>query len=171
MERPLLSAQIDEFIDRYAPEMARAIRECRAKMQAFFPRGYELVYDNYNALVFGYAASAKTSEALVSIAAYPKWITLFFLQGAKLSDPLSILEGTGHQVRGIRLVEAGDLDKVEVRNLIGQAQVPWATKFESAPALCTLVKSISAKQRPRRPGQKPPLPSSARNRAHSPGAQ
>jgi hypothetical protein len=166
-----LSAQIDEFIDKYTPDMASTIRACRAKMQVNLPRGYELVYDNYNALVFGYAPSDKTSEAFISLAAYPKWVTLFFLQGVSLSDPLSILEGTGNQVRGIRLLQATDLDKVEVKNLIAQAQKPWATMYESAPPLRTVVKSVSTKQRPRRPEPKPPKPTGGKKSARIPRTQ
>ena len=39
-----------------------------------------MVYDNYNALVVGFGPSERASEAVVSLAIFPKWVTLCFLQ-------------------------------------------------------------------------------------------
>ncbi len=145
------SSVISRFLDRYLPEIAAATRECRRRLHALVPRGYELVYDNYNALVFGFGPTERTSDAVLSIAAYPKWVTLFFLQGKSLDDPNKRLEGSGSQVRSIRLSAPGDLDDPYVRGLIAQAIASERDLFEKAAPLRTIIKSISAKQRPRRP--------------------
>jgi hypothetical protein len=149
----LLSAedQIAEFIGKYTPELRKQLVECRAKLRSLFPRGYELVYDNYNALVFGIGPSERASDALVSIAGYPKWVTLFFLRGADLKDPQHLLEGKGTQVRSIRLANATHLEEPAVQSLIAQAVAPYKFDFRQAPPLTTVVKSVSARQRPRRP--------------------
>lgn len=136
---------------KYRSEIAAAVSACRAKLHALFPRGYELVYDNYNALVFGFAASERASEAVLSIAAYPRWITLFFLNGATLEDPSALLRGTGRQVRSIKLKSPRDIDTPQIRALIAQAMEPVAAALAKAPPLTTIVKSVSATQRPRRP--------------------
>jgi hypothetical protein len=141
--------QIAEFIGKYSPGMAVSIRAARAKMRALFGHGYELVYDNYNALVFGYSATQRTSDAFVSIAAYPRWVTLFFLAGTALEDPDQLLEGSGTQVRSIRLEAAGRLDDPGVRRLIARSTAPWSVKFAAAGSLTTVIKSVSARQRPR----------------------
>ncbi len=120
-------------------------------MHVLVPRGYELVYDNYNALVFGYGPSEKTSEAPLSLAAYPRWVTLFFLQGAALDDPRGLLAGSGPQVRSVRLETAGDLDKPELLVLVEQALQPRAAGFSASPPIRTVIKSVSPRQRPRRP--------------------
>jgi len=121
-------------------------------MHALFPRGHELVYDNYNALVFGFSPTERTSDALLSVAGYPRWVTLFFLRGAALDDPHKLLQGAGSQVRSIRLAAVECLDRPEVLSLIEQAVQPHAAAFGAAPALSTVVKSVSLKQRPRRCG-------------------
>ncbi len=144
-------SEISTFIARYLPEIAAAIGECRTRLHALVPRGYELVYDNYNALVFGFAPTERSSDAVLSIAAYPKWVTLFFLQGKSLDDPMKRLEGSGSQVRSIRLSAPSDLDDPYVRGLISQAMLAERDAFADAAPLQTIVKSISAKQRPRRP--------------------
>jgi hypothetical protein len=139
------------FIAKYTPELGRSLEDCRARMRAFMPRGYELVYDNYNALVFGYGPSERTSSAPLSLAAYPRWVTLFFLQGAALEDPLRLLEGSASRVRSVRLRSAADLDKPAIVALVKQAMQPRASEFAAAPPIRTVVKSVSARQRPRRP--------------------
>jgi hypothetical protein len=139
------------FLDKYDPAIAAQLRACRRKMRALVPRGYELVYDNYNALVFGFSPTERTSDALCSIAGYPRWVTLFLLKGASVADPDGLLQGTGNQVRGLKLADPGDLDAPAVRALIGRALAPAAKPFAAAPTLRTIVKSVSAKQRPRRP--------------------
>ena len=73
------------------------------KMRARLPGAVELVYDNYNALVIGFGPNERASDAVFSIALYPKWINLFFLYGAMLEDPKEILRGSGKQVRRLLL--------------------------------------------------------------------
>ena len=153
LKSPSVEGQLSGFIGKYTPEIALAIRACRKKVHAIIPRGYELVYDNYNALVFGYLPSERSSEALLSLAAYPRWVSLFFLKGAALADPERLLKGGGKQVRGITLTKPEDIDKPTVRALIAQALAPIDSALANAPALSTIVKSVSAKQRPRRPSE------------------
>jgi hypothetical protein len=143
--------RIAGFVDRYTPAMAATILDCRQRLRALFPRGYELVFDNYNALVFGFAPSEKSSQSFVSIAAYPRWVTLFFLNGATLDDPGKLLEGSGSQIRGVRLKAPQDLDEAPVQALLRQAMQPYAAALQAAPPLTTQVKMEAAKLRPRRP--------------------
>lgn len=145
------AAEVADFIARYTPEMAAAITACRRKLQARVPRGFELVYDNYNALAIGYAYADKASASLVSIAGYPRWVTLFFLYGRGLPDPDGLLEGDGVRVRSIRLKMPDDLDRPAVKRLLDLALAPHEADFAAAPPLQTVVKSVAAKQRSRRP--------------------
>src|SRR5436190_24049657 len=95
--------QLAKLVANYAPEIARAFMVARRKMRAFVPRGYELVYENYNALGVGFGHGQKASHAILSIVAYPRWVTLFFLYGVNLKDPSSLLDGSGSRVRSVRL--------------------------------------------------------------------
>ena len=145
--------RIASFIARYSPEIAAQLRESRARLRALFPRGYELVFDNYNALVFGFSPTEKTRDAFVSIAGYPRWVTLFFLHGATLADPANLLEGEGKQVRSIRLKTAGQIDLPDVRSLIERASERVRAQLDAAPPLTTVVKMELARQRARRPAR------------------
>jgi hypothetical protein len=145
-----VEAAIARFLARYSGPIARDAKACRARLRKRIPRGFEFVYDNYNALAIGYAPSERPSEAVLSIAIYPNWVTLFFLHGAKLADPKKLLVGSGARVRSIRLAQPGDLDSPALAALIGRALAPHSKAFAAAPKLSTTVRSISAKQRPRR---------------------
>jgi len=148
--------RIAGFLDKYTPEMVAAATDSRARLQKMVPGGIEFVYDNYNALVFGYGPSERPSEAVLSLAIMPQWVTLCFLKGAKLADPKGLLRGSGNIVRNIRLSEPAHLEDADVQNLIRQALANATPSFSSAGGRQeTVIKSVSAKQRPRRPSSKP----------------
>jgi len=143
--------QIASFLARYSPAIEAQLKDARGRLRAFFPHGYELVFDNYNALVFGISPTERASDAFISIAGYPKWVTLFFLNGTALNDPNGLLQGQGKQVRSIRLANPSQFDEPEVEALISQAVLAHQPVLLEAPPLATIVKTVVAKQRPRRP--------------------
>src|SRR5438270_13997706 len=144
--------QIAEFLAKYSRGMVQVGRESRARMRQLLPGGVEFVYDNYNALVFGFGPSERPSEAVLSLALMPRWFTLCFLKGAKLPDPKKILRGSGNIVRNVRLAATSDLDDPYIRGLIDKAIASAAPAFPgNGEAPTTVIKSVSAKQRPRRP--------------------
>jgi hypothetical protein len=145
-------SQLNGFIRKYSPAVAKEGRAALAAMRRLLPAAVQLVYDNYNFLVVGFGPSERTSEAVMSIAFAPRWIVLFFLQGGpRLPDPHKILRGSGGTVRHVRLDSAKDLARPAVRALIKaalvRAGVPVPTKGKGP----LIIKSVSAKQRPRRP--------------------
>lgn len=150
-----VESQIDAFIAKYSPRVASDLRGARARLRAMFPRGHELVYDNYNALVFGFSPSERASQAFISVAAYPQWVNLFFAHGASLSDHYGLLKGSGSRVRSIRLTSAEHLLMPAVQALIEQATEPYRETYQSAGPLQTTIRAVSAKQRPRLPAAKP----------------
>jgi hypothetical protein len=130
--------------------MATFIRGARKKMRARLPHALELVYDNYNFFVIGYGPSEKASEAIFSLAAQAKGVTLFFLQGARLPDPQGLLAGSGNVVRSIRLETAATLDRADVRALMKTALARAKAPIDPNGRHRLVIKSVSAKQRPRR---------------------
>ena len=143
-------AELETFVDRYAPETAALARALLVRMEARLPGATRLVYDNYNALVIGFAASDKPSRAILSLAVYPRWVTLFFLTGIDLPDPHHLLQGSGNQVRSIRLTAVDTLDDPRVDALIAEAVARSNPPLvrDAEPRL--IIRSVSAKQRPRR---------------------
>jgi hypothetical protein len=154
------ASRLADLIGHYSPEVAQVFTAARRKMRALVPRGYELVYENYNALGVGYGPGQKASDVIVSLVAYPKWVTLFFMYGAALKDPNCLLEGTGRRIRGIKLQSSSDIDRPDVKQLASQALRPHGEALEWCARLVLVVRSVASKRRPRLP----PKTSAPRNR-------
>jgi hypothetical protein len=144
-------AELDSFIAKYTPEIATHASATLREMRKLYPTALELVYDNYNALAIGFAPSERASEAIFSIALYPKWVTLFFLQGAGLADPKGILKGSGKLVRHVVLPSPRMLHDPDVRDLMRSAVEHARVPFDSTGKHQLIIKSVSKKQRPRQP--------------------
>ena len=144
-------AELDTFIDRYSPEVAADARRALSIMRQWLPTATRLVYDNYNALVVGFGAGPKVSDITFSIALYPRYVTLFFARGVELADPDGLLEGSGKGVRHVKLRPVSRLESREVSALIDAALAIATPPLPVSGDGPLIIKSISAKQRPRRP--------------------
>lgn len=142
--------QLDTFIDKFTPDIAATIRRAVAMVSARLPGATILVYDNYNALAIAFGASEKRQSIICSVAGYPRWVSLFLSNGPTLPDPEGLLEGEGNTVRHVKLT--GDrMDSPAVAALIDAAAASVATPIDPAGEGWLVIKSISAKQRARRP--------------------
>jgi hypothetical protein len=145
-------SQLNHFLAKYTPAMVKESKASLVRMRRQVPGAVELVYDNYNALVIGFGPSERASEAVLSLALMPRWVTLCFLQGGpKLPDPNGLLRGSGTTVRNVRLASSADLDTPAVRTLIRTALERAKVPIDATARRRMVIKSISAKQRPRRP--------------------
>jgi len=142
--------QLDAFLAKFDPKIAKLIRSCRAALRKRFPTANEIVYDNYNFFVIGYCASERSSDCIVSLAANSKGVGLSFYYGATIPDPHKLLQGSGNQNRFIRLPGAATLSQPEVRDLIDDAVAQAKTPLPKTAKGHLIIKSISAKQRPRK---------------------
>jgi len=142
-------AQLDGFLGKFRPEVARMARAALARMRKLLPGAVELVYDNYNALAIAFGAGEKMADIVFSIAVYPRWVSLFFAQGRALADPKKLLKGSGTRVRHIVLTDPALLDSTGVRALMAQALENGAPIDAKARGRI-VIKSISKTQRPRR---------------------
>jgi len=145
--------QLAGFLAKYTPEVAAQAEDALAKMRQRLPNAFQMVYDNYNALVIGFGPTERPSEAIFSIVVYPRYVSLCFLQGATqgLSDPQKLLQGGGNTVRHIRLDSAATLDEPAVQQLMEQSLELAMVPLEPSAQGGLFIRSISAKQRPRRP--------------------
>jgi hypothetical protein len=143
--------QLDSFIDKFTPHVAALTRALLAKMKARIPGAQILVYDNYNALAIGFARNDRAGQAILSLAVMPRWVTLCFLQGVSLSDPDKLVKGEGSRVRNVRLHRPDALDDPRIEALIAEALATTAWPIDPQEPQRLIIKSISAKQRPRRP--------------------
>jgi len=147
------AAQLAGFLVRYTPAIRSQAKAILARMRNRLPGAVEMVYDNYNALVIGFGPTERPSEAIFSLVIYPRWVTLCFLHGAKLSDPQRQLKGSGKQVRHIVLDDVALIESPEIAKLIDLALEQSSVPIDAAKRRRLIIKSISLTQRPRRPAK------------------
>lgn len=145
-----IEQQVASFLAKFEPSAATLIQQCRAELRKLMPAASELVYDNYNFLVFGFCSTSRPSSCIVSVAAAANGVGLSFYRGADLQDPEGLLQGSGVQNRFVRIPELSVLRSPGVRALIGQAVATAKVPLPGTGRGGTVVQSVSAKQRPRR---------------------
>jgi hypothetical protein len=150
---PTPAAQLKSFLAKYTPAMHAEMKAAHAKLRELVPGAVEMVYDNWNGLVVGFGPTERASEAVLSLIALPDHITLCFLKGKRLPDPGKLLKGGGNIVRHYRLETLADLDKRPIRKLITLAIAQADPPFDTTARNTLVIKSVSAKQRPRRPSK------------------
>ncbi len=142
--------QLDSFIDKFEAKNQALIRAVRKALRKRLPTANELVYDNYNFFVIGYCPTERPSDCIVSIAAAANGVGLSFYRGATLPDPHHLLLGSGVQNRFLRLESAETLAHPEVAALIAAAVAQNKTPLPASGKSKLIIRSISAKQKPRR---------------------
>lgn len=146
--------QLDEFLARFTPEVTETAKQALGEMRTRLPGAIELIYDNYNALAIGFSPTERASDAIFTIALFPRWMSLFFLlNGTRLRDPECYLKGRGKRARHIVLENLAFLDDPVVKDLMAQALELSPKQIDASQHRRLIVKSISAKQRPRRPSK------------------
>jgi hypothetical protein len=142
-------AQVKRFIGKFDGRNRALIRSVRRALRKRLPTATELVYDNYNFFVIGYSPTDRPSDSVLSLVASAKGVGLCFIHGARLPDPQKILKGSGNQVRSIHIEAVQALERPAVRALIADA-LERAKPMPVAGKPKLIIRSISAKQRPRR---------------------
>ena len=160
--------QLASFFAKYEPAMAELGKAIRAKLRARLPGLSEIVYvyDSQNALVISYSPTEHGYEGLCSIGLYPRWVKLFFGQGALLSkaDPSKLLQGRGKTVRHVVLNAVADFDRSEIEVLMAAALKLAKLRLDASAKSSVIIKAEAQKQRARR-AKKTARPASTRQTA------
>lgn len=142
--------QLRPFIGKFDRKDQQVIRAVRRAIRGWFPTANELVWDNYDFFVIGYSPTERPSDSIVSIAARANGVGLCFIHDAGLPDPGKLLRGSGNQTRFVRLDSAAVLARPEVHALVSAAIARAKKPLPATGRGKLVIRSVSAKQRPRR---------------------
>lgn len=84
------------------------------------PDACEVVRLGDKASTFG-VGPKKMSEGYTYILPYKKWVNLGFYKGVDLDDPSGLLEGTGKNMRHVKIRSMEDAERPEILELIRAA--------------------------------------------------
>lgn len=146
---PTAQQQFDEFLARFAPEIAAQARAVLDRVREFVPGAIELVYNNERALVVGFGPTARAGDTVLSVAIYPRWVTLFCMHGATVRDPFHLLHGTGSAVRGVRIHDLAQFDDERLQMLVETAVAMAPKPIDPSAERVMIIKPVSEKPRPR----------------------
>ena len=112
---------LQNAIDRYPPAVAASARAALTALRKRYPGARQLVFERRQLLGIGFAPAGRGTPVF-SVVLYPRWVRFFFFEGVALDDPEGRLEGSGNQIRSIRLDDAATaLDDPYVRGLMVQS--------------------------------------------------
>lgn len=117
-----------------------------------YPEANELIYDNYNALAFGWSPTDRVGHIFCSIAVgrTSKNVHFGFYWGSEIADPKKILLGEGNQYRYILVKNTKTFPKAYITKLVKDAYANSLKKVKDPRQLksgLTIVKSISPVKR------------------------
>ena len=119
---------------------------------ALYPETNELIYDNYNAVAFGWSPTDRAGDAFCSIAMFSDHVNFGFNRGSEIPDKYNILLGNGTLYRYIKIKDQSDFPAEHIRQLLQLACENSLSRIKPAKKVFrgeTIVKSISpVKRRP-----------------------
>jgi hypothetical protein len=139
-----------KFISPYPPEVRATALWLRDWVWDLYPGCNELIYDNYNAVAFGWSVTDKLGQTFCSVALMSGYCHFGFYWGSEIADPEKRLLGKGNQYRYLIVKEKRDLPKTYIKKLLREAYANSLAKVKSGsthPTGQTIVKSISPKKR------------------------
>ena len=127
----------------------REIKENALWLRTFvwdlYPGSNELIYDNYNALAFGWSLTERLGHTFCSVAVLSKYVHFGFYWGSQIADPDKILLGKGNQYRYIIVKNKIDFPKAYIKKLLKEAYANSLAKVKDKAELrkgLTIVKCI-----------------------------
>jgi hypothetical protein len=142
-----------QFLKPFSDDIIERVMWLRDFAWDLCPQANELIYDNYNAVAFGWSPTDKVGHTICSIAVgrSSKNVHFGFYWGSELSDPDKILLGEGNQYRYILVTDRKKFPKTYIKKLVSEAYANCLSKVKDQKQIKrgeTIVKSISEKKRP-----------------------
>jgi hypothetical protein len=141
-----------KFLSPFPDDVRATALWLREFVWDLYPQANELIYDNYNALAFGWSPTNRVGHTFCSIAVgrTSHNVHFGFYWGSQISDPEKILSGQGNQYRYILVPDRRKFPKTYIKKLVKEAYANSVAKVKDLKQFRkgeTITKSISAAKR------------------------
>jgi len=116
---------VSEQLKRLPAAVRPTVQAARRTVRALAPKADEVAYQSRpprskNAMwkIIRYTVDG---EPVVAIGTFPTYSTLFFYRGRELEDATGLLEGSGRDLRFLRLHTPADATRANVKRLVRRA--------------------------------------------------
>jgi hypothetical protein len=145
-------ADLLKFLSPFPAEVQEKALWLRDFVWELYPQANELIYDNYNAVAFGWSPTEKVGQVFCNIAVgrTSHNVQFGFYWGALLEDPKKLLIGNGNQYRYFLVKNRADFPKEYMTELLSEAWLNSWKKIKDPKQIVegkTITKSISAAKR------------------------
>src|SRR4030095_7799976 len=144
--------ELQKFLEPFSADIISTALWLREFVWDLYPHCNELIYDNYNALAFGWSPTDRLGHTFCSVAVMEKYLHFGFYRGSQIADPEKKLLGKGNQYRYIKVSSRKDFPVTYIKKLLKEAYANSLAKVKDKAQLIkgqTIVKSISpTKKRP-----------------------
>jgi len=146
------STDLLKFLKPFPKDIQDLAMWMRELVWDLYPDTNELIYDNYNAVAFGWSLTEKLGHTFCSIAVGRSSYNVHFgfYWGSEISDPDKILLGQGNQYRYILVKRKEDFPQAYIKKLLKEAYTNSLAKVKDPKQIIngeTIVKSVSAAKR------------------------
>jgi hypothetical protein len=114
-----MSDDLNKLLKKYSPEVQDLAVQARELVLKTVPDAQEKVYFGWNGIHFSTSGGMQTTFCAIS--PQKARINLYFTQGVHLPDPSGLLEGTGKNMRHIKIDNLKLLKSRAVKALIKAA--------------------------------------------------
>src|SRR5882672_5438987 len=140
------------FLKPFSKEIVDIVFSLREFVWDLYPEANELIYDNYNALAFGWSPTDKVGHTFCSIAVgrTSHNVHFGFYWGSEIADPDKMLIGEGNQYRYILVKNTKEFPKAYIKKLVKEAYTNSLAKVKDPKQILkgeTITKSVSAVKR------------------------
>jgi hypothetical protein len=145
-------ADLLKCIKSFPPEIQETALWLRDFVWTLYPKANELIYDNYNAVAFGWSPTDRVGHTFCSIALgrTSHNVHFGFYWGSQIADPEKKLIGNGNQYRYILVPDKNKFPKTYMKKLLKEAFVNSMLKVKDPNQVMegkTILKSVSTAKR------------------------
>jgi len=141
-----------KFLKPFEKDIKDLVLWLREFVWDLYPTANELIYDNYNALAFGWSPTDRVGHTFCNIAIgrTSKKIHFGFYWGSEIADPEKRLIGNGNQYRYLLVKSKKDFPKTYIKKLLKEAYINSVLKVKDQSQILkgqTITKSVSTVKR------------------------
>jgi hypothetical protein len=145
-------ADLKKFLKPFPQDVQETVLWLRDFVWGLYPESNELIYDNYNALAFGWSPTDRLGHVFCNIAVGRTSLNIHFgfYWGSQIADPEKKLIGSGNQYRYFLVKNRNDFPKTYMKKLLKEAFINSMLKVKDQRQIMegrTMVKSESASKR------------------------
>lgn len=113
--------EVEDLLAGCSVEVSEVAEKLRALIKVVAPDAQERVYGGWQVIAYTYSCAPGMQGQFCAQSPQRTRVNLEFYRGADLPDPQHLLEGTGKNLRHVKITTPADVERPGLRELIASA--------------------------------------------------